>query len=189
MGTAPSEILTPRMRLRRLREDDFPAFAQMNQDPEVMRYFPEPWTAEKSRAAFQWINTTFDDNGFGIYAVEVGAEFVGVVGLSTPSFECWFTPCVEILWRLRAEFWGKGFASEAASAVLRMAEHSLSLDEVFAFTVPQNLKSIWVMEKLGMTQCNPRFFDHPGVQDPNLMRHILYSAKLHGRQPSHLSRK
>jgi RimJ/RimL family protein N-acetyltransferase len=42
----------------------------MNEDPEVMRYFPKPWTAEESRAAFQWINASFDERGFGIYAVE-----------------------------------------------------------------------------------------------------------------------
>jgi RimJ/RimL family protein N-acetyltransferase len=178
MGIAPSEILTPRIRLRRLREGDFPAFARMNEDPEVMRYFPQVWTAEKSRAAFQWINASFDDRGFGIYAIEVGSEFAGVAGLSTPSFQSWFTPCVEILWRLRAEFWGKGCASEAAAMVLEMANHSLSLDKVFAFTVPQNLKSIRVMEKLGMMPCEPKLFDHPGVQDSNPRQHLLYSAKL-----------
>ncbi len=184
MGIAPSEILTTRTRLRRLCEDDLPAFAQMNQDPEVMRHFPEPWTEDRSRAAFQWINASFDDRGYGIYAVEVCAEFAGVVGLSTPTFQSWFTPCVEILWRLRTEFWCKGFASEAASAVLKMAKLSLSLDEVFAFTVPQNLKSIRVMEKLGMTPCDPSLFDHPGVQDPDLKQHILYSVKLHDGQPT-----
>jgi RimJ/RimL family protein N-acetyltransferase len=179
MGMAPSEILTSRIRLRRLREDDFPAFARMNEDPEVMRYFPEPWSAEESRAAFQWINASFDDRGFGIYAVEVSSEFAGVVGLSTPSFTSWFTPCVEILWRLRTEFWGKGLASEAATVVLKMANHSLLLDEVFAFTVPQNLKSIRVIHKLGMMPCTPQLFDHPGVQDPKLKQHLLYSAKFH----------
>jgi RimJ/RimL family protein N-acetyltransferase len=178
MGIAPSEILTPRTRLRRLCEDDFPAFARMNEDPKVMLYFPKPWTTEESRAAFQWVNASFDERGFGIYAVDVSTEFAGVVGLSTPSFQSWFTPCVEILWRLQTDFWGRGFASEAAGMVLNMAAHSLLLDEVFAFTVPQNLKSIRVMDKLGMVLCNPPFFDHPGVEDPNLKRHLLYRAKL-----------
>ena len=178
MGMAPSEILTPRTRLRRLREDDFPAFARMNEDPDVMRYFPKPWTTEESRAAFQWINTSFDARGFGIYAVEASSAFAGVVGLSTPSFQSWFTPCVEILWRLQPDFWGKGLASEAAGVVLNMAIHSLSLDKVFAFAVPQNLRSIRVMEKLGMMPCNPLFFDHPGVDDPKLKQHVLYLAEL-----------
>lgn len=178
MGTAPAEILTPRTRLRRLREDDFPAFARMNEDPEVMRYFPRPWTAEESRAAFQWINASFDEKGFGIYTVEVSSAFAGVVGLSMPSFKSWFTPCVEILWRLQTNFWGRGLASETAGMVLNMAVHSLSLDEVFAFTVPQNLKSIRVINKLGMIPCNPPLFDHPGVDDPKLKQHLLYSTRL-----------
>lgn len=178
MGIAPSEILTPRTRLRRLHDGDLPLFARMNEDPEVMRYFPKPWTAEESRVAFDGIHAGFDRRGFGIYAVEVSSVFAGVVGLSTPSFRSWFTPCVEILWRLRIEFWGKGFATEAAAGVLKMAKDSLSLDEVFAFAVPQNLKSIRVMEKLGMIPCNPRLFDHAEVQDHKLRQHLLYSAKL-----------
>src|SRR5690348_11032154 len=100
MRTAPPEILTPRARLRRLCEDDFADFTSMNADPQVMRYFPKPWTAEESRDAFDKVNTEFDQRGFGIYALEVEQQFAGVVGLSVPSFQSWFTPCVEILWRL-----------------------------------------------------------------------------------------
>jgi RimJ/RimL family protein N-acetyltransferase len=178
MHIAPTEILTPRLRLRRLQEGDFPVFARMNEDPEVMRYFPELWSKEMSRSAFEWIDASFDQQGFGIYAVEVGSEFAGVVGLSIPSFKSWFTPCVEILWRLQTKFWGRGFAFEAASMVLKMAEETLCLSEVFAFTVPQNLKSIRVMEKLGMNPYSPPVFSHPGVEDPELKQHLLYSAKL-----------
>jgi ribosomal-protein-alanine N-acetyltransferase len=150
----------------------------MNEDPEVMRYFPKQWTTEESRSAFQWINASFDDRGFGIYAAEVNSAFAGVVGLSTPSFQSWFTPCVEVLWRLQTDFWGKGFASEAARMVLNMAVDSLSLDEAFAFAVPQNLKSIRVMDKLGMIPCGPLFFDHPGVEAPKLKQHLLYRVEL-----------
>jgi hypothetical protein len=59
----------------------------MNEDPDVMRYFPRPWTAEESDAAFQGINASFDERDFGIYAVEVSSAFAGAVGLSTPRFK------------------------------------------------------------------------------------------------------
>jgi RimJ/RimL family protein N-acetyltransferase len=178
MGNAPSEILTSRTRLRRLCEGDLPAFARMNADPEVMRYFPKPWTAEESNSVFRRIHASFDEKGFGIYAVEVNSAFAGVVGLSTPSFQSWFTPCTEILWRLPTEFWGRGLASEAARTVLQMAAQSLALDEVFAFTVPANRRSIRVMEKIGMVPCDPLRFDHPGVEDPRFRQHLLYKAKM-----------
>ena len=150
----------------------------MNADPEVMRYFPHSWTIEESRAAFDRANSEFDEQGFGVYALETDGQFAGVVGLSVPGFESWFTPCVEILWRLRTEFWGRGLASEAAGSVLKMARKSLSLEKVYAFAVGVNLPSLRVMEKIGMVQCDPPFFEHPEVQDPGLRRQVLYSVTL-----------
>lgn len=178
MAAAPQEILTPRSSLRRLREADFAEFARMNAHPEVMRYFPRPWTTEESRAAFDQADAEFDQRGFGIYALEVDAHFAGVVGLSVPSFQSWFTPCVEVLWRLHPEFWGRGLATEAAAAVLKMAAGSLTLPEVFAFAVAQNRRSLRVMEKIGMAPCKPSCFDHPDVHDPGLKQHFVYSVQL-----------
>ena len=150
----------------------------MNADPAVMRFFPTPWTAGESRAAFDRANAEFDERGFGVYALEVDSAFAGVVGLSVPSFAAWFTPCVEILWRLRPEFWGRGLASEAARAVLDMAAEALALKDVYAFAVSQNRASVRVMEKIGMTPCDPPSFDHPAVDDPGLKSHLLYRARL-----------
>ena len=178
MESAPTEIVTARACLRRLLEEDFPAFALMNADPDVMRYFPKLWSTDESRQAFDRVNADFDARGFGVYAVEVDARFAGVVGLSVPSFQSWFTPCVEILWRLRTEFWGRGLASEAAAAVLKMASESLPFETVFAFAVEANRASVRVMEKIGMAPCDPPTFEHPEVDDPALKRHLLYGARL-----------
>jgi RimJ/RimL family protein N-acetyltransferase len=160
--------------LRRLDAEDLAEFAKMNADADVMRFFPKPWTLDESGAALQRVNSDFDERGFGIYAVEFESQFAGVVGLSIPSFRSWFTPCVEVLWRLQSCFWGKGLAPETAGAVLSMAFSTLLLPEVFAFTVPENRQSIRVMQKLGMKQHEPAFFDHPAVEAPALKRHVLY---------------
>jgi RimJ/RimL family protein N-acetyltransferase len=64
----------------------------------------------------------------------------------------------------------------AAREVLKMAFQKLSLAEVVAFAVVQNQRSIRVMERLGMEQDVDPFFDHPGVQDDRLRRHVLYRA-------------
>jgi RimJ/RimL family protein N-acetyltransferase len=174
MRATPSEIWTERALLRRLDSGDLAEFAKMNADADVMRFFPNPWTLDESRAVLQRINSAFDERGFGIYAVEFESHFAGVVGLSIPSFRSWFTPCVEVLWRLQTCFWGKGLAPETARAVLSMAFSTLLLPEVFAFTVPENRQSIRVMQKLEMKQHEPAFFDHPAVEAPALKRHVLY---------------
>jgi len=178
MLTAAAEILTTRTLLRHLREADFPAFASMNANLKVMRYFPQPWTVEESRAVFDQVNTDFDQRGFGVYALEVDTQFAGVVGLSVPEFQSWFTPCVEILWRLQPEFWCRGLATEAAAAVLKMAAESLSLETIYSFAVVQNLPSLRVMQKIGMSPSAPAHFDHPAVEDPALRRHLLYGITL-----------
>jgi ribosomal-protein-alanine N-acetyltransferase len=176
MKLAPPEIATPRLRLRRLRSGDLDAFAAMNADEQVMEFFPRPWSFEESKIALERVEKEFTERGFGIYAVALQntLEFAGVVGLSIPSFEAHFTPCVEILWRLIPRYWRNGFASEAANAVLNMAFQTLALQEVVAFAAIDNLKSFRVMEKIGMQRDSGGDFDHPGVAEPRLKQHALY---------------
>ena len=119
----------------------------------------------------------FDEQGFGLWAVEVPgvADFVGFVGLHVPTFETHFTPCVEIGWRLAYEHWGRGYATEAAQRALDFAFDELHLDEVVSFTVPDNVRSRAVMERLGMTRTPDEDFDHPVLPEGHrLRRHVLY---------------
>jgi hypothetical protein len=109
MLIAPSEILTSNGRLRHMVKGDLSAFSEMNADPQVMEFFPRPWSLEESHATFERIEIEFAERGFGIYALQVKEEFAGIVGLSVPTFEAYFTPCVEILWRLLPRFWGRGW--------------------------------------------------------------------------------
>jgi RimJ/RimL family protein N-acetyltransferase len=130
--------------------------------------------ASESQAILQKINFSFDERDFGTYAVELETDFAGVIGLSVPSFEASFTPCVEILWRLRPSFYGKGIASEGAAPILDLAFRTLLLREVVAFTAAVNSRSIRVMERLGMK--SEEDFEHPAVTDARLKRHVLYRA-------------
>ncbi len=157
-------------------KSDLAAFSKMNADPQVMEFFPRPWSLEESRAALEQIEAGFAERGFGIYALEHDEEFAGIVGLPVPTFEASFTPCVEILWRLLPRFWGRGLVSEAGVAVLKMAFQTLRMPEVVAFAAAGNVRSIRVMERLGM-KCDPhKYFDHPAVTDIHLRRHVLYRA-------------
>lgn len=96
--------------LRQWRDSDLEPYAAMNADPEVMRYFPALLSHEESAASLERMRRAIDDRGWGQWAVEVDGAFAGFTGLSVPGFSAPFTPCVEIGWRLRREFWGRSLA-------------------------------------------------------------------------------
>ncbi len=171
------ELTTPRLRLRRWRQTDLGPFAAMNDDPAVMEFYPNRLDQEATRLMIGRIEAHFERHGFGLWAAEAPgvADFVGYVGLSVPAYETAFTPCVEVGWRLASVHWGKGYATEAARAALKHGFESLGLREVVSFTVPANVRSRAVMERLGMQRDPAEDFDHPllPVGHP-LRRHVLY---------------
>jgi len=171
------ELRTQRLLLRAFRPDDLPAFAAMNTDPRVMEYFQAPLSRADSDAFAARIDAAFIADGFGLWAVEVigGAPFIGFTGLARPSFDAPFNPCVEAGWRLAAEHWGRGYATEAARAALRFGFERLGLAEIVAYTVPANQRSWRVMERLGMRRDLDGDFDHLRVPEGHrLRRHVLY---------------
>ena len=116
-------------------------------------------------------------HGFGLWALEIPgvAPFAGFVGLSVPGFTAPFTPCVEIGWRLAAAHWGRGYATEAARAVLAHAWDVVGLDEVVSFTTAGNDRSRAVMTRIGMRHDPAADFDHPRLVAGHPLRpHVLY---------------
>lgn len=123
------------------------------------------------------IEDHFEMHGFGLFAAELKetGTFIGFVGLSVPSFEAPFMPAVEIGWRIGFDHWGNGLATEGAQAVVNYAFETLKLPGLVSFTVPQNIRSRRVMEKIGMTHDPADDFDHPRlVAGHPLQRHVLY---------------
>ncbi|NND84694.1 MAG: GNAT family N-acetyltransferase [Acidimicrobiia bacterium] len=171
---------TERLTLRRWVESDLPGFAAMNVDPDVMEYFPAFVSEEDTRAVVERFESLFDEVGYGPWALEHDGEFIGFTGLLIHTFPAHFTPAVEVGWRLRKEAWGHGFATEAARAALRVGFEDHAIDEIVSMTVPANVKSVAVMERLGMVRDPADDFDHPRVPEGSpLRRHVLYrlSAK------------
>jgi RimJ/RimL family protein N-acetyltransferase len=168
-------LRTERLVLRGWRKDDLEPFAALNADPEAMRYFPSLLGRPESDEMVDRIRAHLAARGFGLWAVEAGGVFIGFVGLSTPSFEAHFTPCVEVGWRLARAHWGQGYASEAARAAIAFGFDELHLAEIVAMTVPTNVRSRRVMERLGMTRDPAEDFDHPKIAEGHpLRRHVLY---------------
>jgi ribosomal-protein-alanine N-acetyltransferase len=149
----------------------------MNADIRVMEHFPSRPTRAESDAMVERITAHFEQYGFGLWAVEVidDAPFIGFVGLAVPSFQAHFTPCVEAGWRIAAEFWGRGYATEAARAALMFGFGPVALKEIVSFTVPENVRSRRVMERLGMTHDPADDFDYPSLAAPR--RHVLYRLR------------
>jgi ribosomal-protein-alanine N-acetyltransferase len=146
----------------------------------VMEFFPSLLSRAESDALIDRIEAHFAEHGFGLWAAErrANGEFIGYVGLASTRLSAVFTPCVEIGWRLDAAHWGEGLATEGARAVARHAFEVLGLAEIVSFTVPANLRSRRVMEKLGMTRDPGDDFDHPMLAAGHpLRRHVLYRLK------------
>ena len=123
------------------------------------------------------IEAHFGCHGFGGWAAELreSNEFIGFIGLAVPRFEAAFTPCVEIGWRLAGEQWGRGLATEGALAAMLHAFEELKLSSLVSFTVPANVRSRRVMEKVAMTHDPADDFDHPNLPPGHrLRRHVLY---------------
>ncbi|WP_286998836.1 MULTISPECIES: GNAT family N-acetyltransferase [Comamonas] len=174
------ELETTRLLLRQWKDADYPAFARMSADAETMRYFPSVLTENESRVIADRCRALIEERGWGFWAAENKAskEFIGWIGLHVPSAELPFAPCVEIGWRLARHVWGKGLATEGASAALDFAWHELGLPEVVAFTTLGNKRSERVMQRLGMVR-DALTFEHPALpQGHPLREHVLYRKTL-----------
>ena len=171
------ELTTGRLLLRAFRDADREAFAAMNADPLVMEHFPSTLDRAASDALMDRITDAWHADNLGLWACQrlVDGQFLGFAGLAWPTFVAHFTPAVEIGWRLARHAWGNGYATEAATASLEYGFDAAGLNEIVSFTVPANLRSSRVMERLGMTHDPADDFDHPRLPDGHpLRRHVLY---------------
>lgn len=173
-------VKTPRLVLRTWQAADAPAFWALNQDPRVTEFLPGPLTMPQVEAFIAAQEALFQRSGacyFALTEAESG-ELAGFVGLKRHEDGLPFAPCTDIGWRLAARHWGKGYAGEAARACLAFGFTELDLDEIVSFTVPPNLRSRAVMEKLGMREDAGGAFAHPALPAGHpLSRHLLYRLR------------
>jgi RimJ/RimL family protein N-acetyltransferase len=173
-------IATERLILRPWKDEDFLPYAEMNADPKVREFFPSVLTREESDTEVRHFQATYERDGFCIFAAELVAtgQFTGFIGLQTMNFvvPSVTQPAVEIGWRLSRPHWGKGLATEGARGAIQYAFETLELHEVVAISVPANLRSRRVMEKIGMKHLEGLNFDHPRVPEGHPLRaHLLYA--------------
>jgi len=182
-------LTTSRLVLRSWRPSDREPFRDLNADPRVMEFFPSTLNSAQSDALADRIEAHFRTHGFGGFAAELRAtgEFIGFIGLAVPNFDTSIllppsaqpdpiaNRVVEIGWRLAHSAWGQGLATEGARAATRYAFDTLKLPSLVSFTVPANLRSRRVMEKIGMVHDPSSDFLHPNLSEGHPFRpHVLY---------------
>lgn len=168
-------LASDRIKIRHWTEADLPQLIQMNQDETVMKYFPSILTESETILRFENIQAHIEKFGFGLYLVEnTRGEFLGYTGCMIADFEATFTPCIEIGWRFKKEYWGNGYATEAAKLYLAYGFSKLSFTRIYSFTSIHNTKSEAVMKRLGMQKTGE--FNHPRVPTDHILnRHVMYT--------------
>ena len=173
---AAAVVTTARLVLRPFTDMDLEPFFELNTHPLVAESLGSSPTRDESDAMVARYGDELDREGWGFWAVEVAdrASFVGKVGLHRVDAGLPCAPAVEVGWRLHPDWWGHGYATEAAAASLRVGFES-GLEEIVAFTTTLNTRSQAVMERLGMVHDADGDFDHPRQAEGSpLRRHVLY---------------
>lgn len=165
-----------RLGFRNWRRDDLTRLAAINTDTAVMAHFPKTQSAAETEAFIQRMQELYSARGYCYFAVDKleNRDFIGFIGLAEQTFESDFTPCVDIGWRIKKSEWGKDYATEGARACLNFAFSQLGLEKVMAVAPVVNLRSIAIMQKIGMEKVKE--FKHPRLlEDKRLADCVLYA--------------
>ena len=172
-------LQTDRLLMRRWQDSDREPFAALNGDPETMQFFPATLDRAASDAMVDRIESLFDRQGYGLWALEIAAtgEFIGFTGLNSLPDGLPGTRVgaggVEVGWRLARTAWHHGYATEAARVALDVAFGGAGLTEVWSFTAVLNEPSQAVMRRLEMAEVAR--FEHARIPGGHPLRpHVLY---------------
>jgi RimJ/RimL family protein N-acetyltransferase len=143
-------IETKNFYLRILKKEDFEDIYRLYVDRDVWRYL-SCWGVPKKEVAKKHLDFFLEHqkkHGFSYWAIieKSTGNFVGRAGLSHLAN----TQDIEVGYVLDKMYWGKGYATEIAKAIIKWGFDNLDIDKIVAIAVPENKASIRVMEKVGM---------------------------------------
>ena len=146
-------IETNRLIIRPYVESDFIESYEHRKDKELFKYMDmDVMSLEEYKGLFNWALNSYntDTNGdfnypFAVCLKETG-KIIGWCGVGV--LEC-FYPQKEIYYLIGREYWGKGYATEATTALLRYCFNTIGLQKVIALAKPENIASNTVIQKLG----------------------------------------
>ena len=143
---------TPRLVLRMMKYPDIEDLSKIFGDPVVMDSFGvPPFTREQMTAWLQRNLDHQDQHGYGLFSVILKSEkqLIGNCGLE--HMELSGNPAVELGYDFRSDYWGQGYATEAAAAVRDFAFDRLQLPDLISLIRVGNEASRRVSEKIGMS--------------------------------------
>ena len=153
MKSDPRFVLeTERLTLRRMDHSDLEDLAQLLSNPQVMRYWPAPFDREQSQQWIQRQQSRYARDGCGYWlahARETG-HCVGQAGLCVLEIDG--QPEHAIGYILRTDCWGRGYATEAATAIIDWARNELNISRIVCPVRPENEPSVAVAKRLGLTE-------------------------------------
>lgn len=141
---------TPNLQIRKLVPADFEDMYSVYSDPLAMRWVDDGQPIGRSECQ-DWIGVTqrnYLDRGYGMSVIVESATgcVVGFCGLVHPRGQ----EVAEIKYALKQNYWGRGYATEAATAMLVYGRNVLGLNQIIATIAPENIASQRVLEKAGM---------------------------------------
>lgn len=164
--THTMKIETQRLILRKLEEADFDRMFLMDSDPEVMKYLGKPViNVDESKEAIKMIQKQYEENGVGRLAVieKESGLMIGWSGLKLLKQPInGHVNTLDLGYRFIPEFWGKGYAIEAARASLNYGFNELDADAIYAYADSGNTGSNYILKKLGFK--NTEEFEDSGVK-------------------------
>jgi len=140
---------------------DLDSIAELNADPEVMKYILPPLSRDIVAQVIQWFQNEWTRLGYGCFALfeKESGKFVGQCGLQKLEGKP-ESKEVEIAFIIAKSFWGKGYATEAVAAVLDFGFTNRGLSRIVAVTMEENSPSNKVLEKIGFQyQGNKRVYN------------------------------
>ena len=161
-GAGTDELATERLLLRPLRESDLDELAAIYADPRTTRFLGGPRTRDDTRARLGWMISVHREQGFGLWATTLRADgtLIGRCGILVQDVEG--TREHEIAYLLGSEWWGSGYATEAAAAIRDHARSHLGFDRLISLIDPENLASKAVALRIGMHHERDLIFEaHP----------------------------
>ena len=151
-------VTTARLDLRRFDRGDLDELAAVFAKSEVWHYpHGRGYTREETEAFLDAQLQHWDTLGFGLWLARTlgDGRIVGYVGLSVPTFLPEVLPAVEVGWRFDPRVWGNGYATEGATAALDEAFTTLGLERVCSLPQEDNVASVRVADRLGLTLLRP----------------------------------
>lgn len=160
MPTQPFTFVTEHLCFRPLRRDDFDALYALYSRPELMQYITgQPRGQEETRRRLDDHVRDFEQYGFGLYATfdRAGGAMIGRCGVEPIPTHGGLEG--NIAWLLRADYWGRGLATEFAVAMIPFCFYHFQPKRIYATADKRNLASIRVMEKAGMAWVEDRSYN------------------------------